>query len=69
MVHQGLVKTQVLFLYHCGILRAIARVALQLNPCGLALRYTSKLVHFAITPVGYESLMVHQKDSRNRESF
>ena len=39
MVHQGLVKTQVLFLYHCGILRAIARVALQLNPCGLTLRF------------------------------
>ena len=39
MVHQGLVKTQVLFLYHCGILRAIARVALQPNPCGLALRF------------------------------
>ena len=39
MVHQGLVKTQVLFLYHCGILRAIARVALQPNPCGLTLRF------------------------------
>ena len=46
MVHQGLVKTQVLFLYHCGILRAIARVALQPNPCGLtASKERSKRLH------------------------
>ena len=46
MVHQGLVKTQVLFLYHCGILRAIARVALQPNPCVLtASEERSKRLH------------------------
>lgn len=30
------------------------------TPAGWRSVYTSKLVHFAITPVGYESLMVHQ---------
>ena len=39
------------------------------TPAGWRSAFASKLARFAITPVGYESLMVHQKDSRNRESF
>ena len=49
-----------LFNLHKGFCVLTHTLLCNRTPAGWRSVYTSKLVHFAITPVGYESLMVHQ---------